>query len=164
MSPTPAGRERRGSVYESTPMFGSTAYGALNYVELLLTNVEIKALRATPKLLLNAPGLGRMMDVMFAQLELKAGANVLSESAANLDFRYVGKASGVIVTSEMTGFIDQATDQVLRVRPSNDKVTATANHANLGVELFNNGAGEFAGNAAADATLRVRLWYTVLPI
>lgn len=132
-------------------------------VEIALTNAEIKALRATPKLLVAAPGAGLMLVMHKALIILDAGANVLTESAANLDIRYVGKTSGVIATTEATGFIDGAADQAIQATVAQDKLITKANSENLGLELFNNGAGEYAGNAAADAKLRVRLWYAIVP-
>lgn len=136
---------------------------SMRTTEIALTNAEIKALRASPKLLLPAPGAGLMNVVHRAVIILDAGANVLTETAANLDLRYVGKASGVLATTEATGFIDGAADQAIHVNVAQDKVITKANSENLGLELFNNGAGEYAGNAALDAKLRVRLWYAVVP-
>lgn len=135
----------------------------MNYAEIALTNAQIKALRATPRLLIAAPGAGKLIVVFRAVYILDAGTNALTESADNLDLRYVGKSSGVLAATETTGFIDQTTDQAINVVIANDKLITKANSENLGVELFNNGDGEFAGNAALDAKLRVKIWYATIP-
>lgn len=162
MAPTPTMRHRRPVALDAAPTFGPAAVGGINYTEITLTNAQIKALRASPLTLVLAPGLGRYLDPIAMDLVLKAGTNVLTEATANLDLRYVGKAAGVLHTSEMTGFIDQAVDMTTRARVANDKIITRANCENLGLELFNNGAGEFGGNAALDALLKVRLWYSSL--
>lgn len=128
-----------------------------------LTNAQIKALRATPVTLVAAPGAGRVLVVHRYALFLKAGTNVLTESAANLDFRYVGVASPVLGTIEATGFIDQAASTMTQGVVAQDKIVSKANSDNKGVELFNNGAGEYGGNAALDATMVVAVWYSITP-
>ncbi len=50
----------------------------LKHADVLLTNAEIKALRATPKTLVAAPGSGRVLEFVSAVLQLKAGTNVLT--------------------------------------------------------------------------------------
>ena len=160
--PTPSERVRRPMVYEGTQLSGPKAYGNIRFKEVSLSNAEIKALRAAPKGLVDAPGSGKLVELVDAILLLDAGANVLTESADNLEIRYVGKASGVVSTIESTGFIDAAADCFSRAKVAQDLVTTKANSEGLGLELFNNGDGEFAGNAAADATLRVKVWYRVV--
>lgn len=137
--------------------------GGLNYVEGVLTNAQIKALRASPVTVIAAPGAGAVIKVDSYLLALKAGTNVLTESTANIDVRYVGVASPVLSTAEMTGFIDQAADTITQGIVAQDKIISKANSQNKGVELFNNGAGEFGGNAAADALLYYRIWYQIVP-
>src|SRR3954462_11707948 len=81
----------------------------INVATVTLTNAEIKALRATPKTLVAAPGAGKMLEFVSAQLKLVAGANVLTESTANLAVKYTdGSGAAVSQTIECTGFIDQA--------------------------------------------------------
>lgn len=129
-------------------------------VEVALTNAQIKALRATPVTLVAAPGTGYMLVFRGASLLLDAGANVLTESTANLGIKYTD-GSGVQVneTVEATGFIDQAVDTATYARPKLDPIVAKSGCENKALVLHNLGAGEYAGNAAADATLRVKVWY-----
>lgn len=131
----------------------------IQVAEVALTNAQIKALRATPVTLIAAPGAGKVIEVTGWQIILDAGTNALTESAANLDVRYAGATA--IGTTETTGFIDQTTDQWIYGRPANDKLVTKANCENKAVELFNNGAAEFGGNAAADALLRVKIAYRI---
>jgi len=125
-----------------------------------LTNAEIKALRASPKTLVPAPGAGYFLQLDSLWLILNAGTNVLSESADNLVVEY---ASGVDATAaiETTGFIDQAVDQVAYYRGINIATATAADIANQGLRLFNTGDGEIAGNAALDATMRVVVNYRI---
>ena len=85
----------------------------LRWADVALTNADIKALRATPKTLVPAPGTGKVIEFLSAVLMLKAGTNVLTEATANLAVRYKdGAGVQVSQTIETTGFIDQAADQI----------------------------------------------------
>lgn len=138
--------------------------GSLASAVVTLTNAELKALRATPKTLVAAPGTGKMLKLVSAVVILKAGTNVLTESTANLAVKFTN-GSGVQVsqTAEMTGFIDQAADTVTNIEPKIDGIVAKTAADNAALVLHNLGAGEFGGNAAADATLKVSVLYRILP-
>lgn len=139
-----------------------SANGVLRFAEVSLTNAEIKALRATPKTLVAAAGANTVLELVNGVLILKAGANVLTESTANLAVKYKdGSSTQISETVESTGFIDQAVDTLTTVRPKQDGIVATSIYANQPLVLHNLGAGEFAGNAAADATLRAKIAYRV---
>lgn len=127
-----------------------------------LTNAQIKALRATPKTLVAAPGATKSIELISAILKLTAGANVLTEAADNMAIRYTD-GSGVIVsqTIEATGFIDQAANTFTNALPKIDAIAAATGALNQALVLHNTGDGEYAGNAAADATMRVRIVYRV---
>jgi hypothetical protein len=51
----------------------------LRYADVLLSNSDIKALRATPKTLVPAPGTGKILEFLSAVVMLKVGTNVLAE-------------------------------------------------------------------------------------
>ena len=134
----------------------------LKHADVLLTNAEIKALRATPKTLAAAPGSGKVLEFVSAVLQLKAGTNVLTEATANLAVKYKdGTGVQVSQTIETTGFIDQAADTVTYGLQKLDPIVARTNCENQPLVLHNLGAGEIAGNAAADARLAVKMLYRV---
>jgi hypothetical protein len=122
-----------------------------------LTAANIKALRATPFLIAPNPGTGTVLIPVTGVIILRPGTNVLTEATANLVWRYRGQATPVLATSEMTGFIDQATAQMIFAQFAHDLKPTKAQSDGLGIELFNNGAAEFGGNAANDAILQVYL-------
>ena len=134
----------------------------LRYASVDLTNAEIKALRAAPKTLVAAPGANKIIEFVSAQLQLTAGANVLTEAGVNMAIRYTD-GTGAIVSQaiESTGFIDQAADTITNALPKIDAIVASAAAANAALVLHNTGGGEFAGNAAADATMTVKIAYRV---
>lgn len=127
-----------------------------------LTNAEIKALRATPKTLVAAPGAGYKLEFVSADLYLDYGTNVLTESADNLAIRYTD-GSGVIVSQaiEATGFIDQTADTATNALPKIDGIAAKSGCENKALVLHNTGDGEYGGNAAADTLMRVLVTYRV---
>jgi len=134
----------------------------MKFADVVIANADLKALRATPKTLVPAPGSGKVLEFLSAVLVLAAGSNALTESTANLAVKYQN-ASGVQVsqTVEMTGFIDQTAHQVTYALPKLDPITARTGCENQPLVLHNLGAGEIAGNAANDATLRVKVGYRV---
>lgn len=146
--------------FTTTPTF--TGDGGLQYAEVSLTNAEIKALRATPKTIVAAPAAGKVVVPAFGIIVLIAGTNVLTESTANLALKYTdGSGTQISETVEATGFIDQAASTMTTVRIKQDGIVAKTAADAKAVVLHNLGAGEYGGNAAADATLKVKLWYSI---
>jgi hypothetical protein len=134
----------------------------LKFADVLIANADLKALRAAPKTLVPAPGNGKVLEFLSAVLVLAAGSNVLVEATANLAVKYQnGAGVQVSQTIEMTAFIDQATHQVTYALAKPDPITARTGCENQPLVLHNLGAGEIAGNAANDATLRVKVAYRV---
>ena len=127
------------------------------------TSAEVKALRATPAVLVQAPGAGFYLE--FCRLDLMldyGGTNVFTESTYNLAVRYTN-GSGAIVsqTIETTGFIDQSADTYTCGLPKIDAIVAAASIANAALVLHNTAGAEIAGNAAGDNVLRLRTFYIV---
>lgn len=127
-----------------------------------LTNAQIKGMRAAPKTLVAAPGATKSVELISAVLKLVAGANVLTESIDNMAIRYTN-GSGVIVSQaiEATGFIDQAADTFTNALPKIDAIVAATGALNQALVLHNTGDGEYAGNAAGDATMTVHIVYRI---
>lgn len=130
------------------------------YADRLVSNAELKALRATPIELVPATeaGAGFAIIPLSVVLSLNAGTEVLTESADNLAIKC---STTEIFDIETTGFIDQATDQNRYQEKAEAVMTPIANTA---ITLTNKGDGEIAGNATADATLSVRTYYKIVPV
>ncbi|CAB4166856.1 hypothetical protein UFOVP1383_27 [uncultured Caudovirales phage] len=119
---------------------------------VVLTNAQIKALRATPIALVPASGAGRAIIVEAVDLILDAATAAYTETADNLAVEYSGGTD--ILTIETTGLVDQASAELRTVAPAEALSEPVANE---GVQLFNTGDGEFGGgNAANKLTVRIR--------
>lgn len=131
-------------------------------IKVSLAVGDIKALRATPFELVAAQGAGTMIEFVAAVLKLTAGSEVLSESTDNLVIEY-DDGSGIAVSQviECTGFIDQAADTQTNAKTEVNAIAASSAAENKNLVLFNNGDGEFAGNASDDAALDVHITYRV---
>lgn len=129
---------------------------------ITLTNAQLKALNTTAVELVAAPGAGQLIEFVSAVLHLEAGSEVLTESTYNLDIEYDdGSGAAVCTTIETTGFIDQTVDQVmlaLAIVLAGTTVASTVVNKNLA--LLSN-EGDFAGNASADAVLKVKVTYRI---
>lgn len=134
----------------------------LKYATVTVTNAELKALRATQKTLVAAPGANKSIEFVSALLRLNAGSEALTESADNLSIRYTN-GSGVKVSAdiEATGFIDQTSNTFTNAIPVKDAIVAVTGALNQALVMDNDGDGEFAGNASGDATMTVHVIYRV---
>lgn len=134
----------------------------LQYASVAVTNAQIKALRATPKTLVAAPGANKFLEFVSAVLVNAGGTNALTESADNLAVK-LNNGSGLAVsqTIEATGFIDQTAKTLTNALPALDAIVASASAANKALVLHNTGDGEYGGNAAADVTWTVLVAYRV---
>lgn len=152
------------SVIPRTATVGSADLDAtaIKYSTINLTNANIKALRATPITLVAAQGANKVIEFVSAQLRLDYGSNVFTETADNLAVRYENGAGALASQAiECTGFIDQAADTITNALPKIDAIVAQASMANKAIVLHNTGDGEFAGNAAADSLMVVKVSYRV---
>lgn len=127
-----------------------------------LTSAEIKALRATPKTLVDGIA-GKTIQLVSATLLMDyGGTNAFTETADNLAIRYTD-GSGVIVSQaiETTGFIDQTADTVTNALPKIDAIVTVAGSKGKALVLHNTGDGEIAGNAGNNNTMEVAVSYIV---
>lgn len=139
---------------------GSAADSFIHTDTVELSNADIKALRATPKTLVAAPGADKVVEFISAVLILDYGTNVLTESADNLVIEYATSGTDITAAIEATGFIDAAADTLKLVYAAITDVSA-ANAVNLAVQLFNTGDGEYAGNVAENTTMTVKVNYRI---
>lgn len=139
--------------------------GIMSYATVSLTSAQVKALAATPIQLVAAPGAGKVVKLMGAQLKLVyGGTNAFTEAGDNLVINYTN-AAGVAVSQviEMTGFIDQTASMYTNAEPAINAIVTAAASENQALVLWNNNA-EIAGNAANDNTLEVSIAYRIVEI
>lgn len=143
----------------------ATIKAPVEMVEVTLTAAEVKALAATQKTLVAAPGAGKMLQFISATLKLNYGSEAFTESADNLAIKYTDD-SGVAVsqTIESTGFIDQTADTYTNALPALNAIVAASAAENQPLVLDNTGDGEIAGNASNDSTLTVAIVYATVSI
>lgn len=134
------------------------------YVELSFTSAQVKALRATPQTLVPAPGAGFILELLSAELYLDyGGTNVFTAGAGDdMAVKYTnGAGVAVSQTIECTAFLTAAADTRTNALPKIDQIVAKAGCENQALVLHNTGGAEFAGNAAGDNVLRVKVRFTV---
>lgn len=132
----------------------------IQYAEVALTNAEMLALRATPKTLVAAPGAGKMIEFLSAEV-LFDYVGAYTESDDNMAIKYNnGAGAAVSETIESTGFVDATADSVIKVAPATSAVLAKTASENLALVLHNTGDGEFGGGNAGNA-VRVKVAYRV---
>lgn len=134
----------------------------LKYAEVSITNAQIKALRATPKTLVAAPGAGKVLEFVSGVLFHDYGSNALTESTDNMAVRFTD-GSGTIVSQaiESGGFVDATADTMTNILPKIDAAASKTGCENQALVLHNTGDGEFGGNAAADTVWRAKITYRV---
>lgn len=140
---------------------GSAADSILKTDTITITNAQLKTLRASPKELVAAPAAGSMVEFVSAVIAMNYGSNVLSETADNLVIQYHTSGLDASAEIETTGFLDQAADMVAVVKGASIAGAAATSFVAQALEIFNNGDGEFGGNAGADTILTVKVTYWV---
>ena len=124
-----------------------------------LTSAQIKALKATPITLVDAPGADlAVVPVSIALVVNYGGTNAFTETADDLSIGYSGGAE--IKEIESTGLIDQTNDEWRYITFEFDETFQPTE--NTAVEITNLD-DEIAGNAAGNNTARVVLTYRVVP-
>ena len=127
----------------------------IQYAEIDLSIAEMKALRASPKTLVAAPGAGYCLDFVGAFMVYDYAA-VFTETSDDLAIRF-NNGSGAIAstTLDTTGFIDQTADQIRTFKPITTDLTPVANAP---LVLHNVGDGEFGGTGSP---CRIKVAYRV---
>ena len=155
------------AVYENQGTVTTASFslvGATQVEKISLTNAEIKALRATPKTLVSAPGANKSLEFISAVLKLNyGGTNVFTESTDNLAVKYTnGAGVAVSQTIESGGFIDATADTQTNALAKIDAIVASSGAENQALVLHNTGDGEIGGNAGADNTIDLWVAYRVI--
>lgn len=140
---------------------GSASDSLLKTDTVEITNSQLKALRATPKVLVAAAGADKMIELVSAVLILDYGSEALTESVDNLIIEYASSGVDATAAIETTSFIDATADTIALVMPVGIAGAAATNLVNDGLHLKNTGDGEFGGNASADTTMTVKVTYRV---
>ncbi|MCH7492882.1 hypothetical protein IID19_04850, partial [Patescibacteria group bacterium] len=140
---------------------GFDSGSVIQHITVELSNADLGTIRATPIVLVGAPGANKYIEFVSASLiHDYGGTNVWEESADNLVIEYGTSNVDVSGAIETTGFITATADQIINsiaiefTAPAADMVNQT-------LELFNTGDGEFAGNAGNDNTMTVKVSYIV---
>jgi uncharacterized membrane protein (Fun14 family) len=124
--------------------------------EVSLTAAEILALNGTAKTLVPAPGAGKILEFISAQMSYRYGTVVYTiGGATNLQVQYTNIAGLVLSTTQaVTGMLDQNTNQVRTLSKLATSITPIVNAA---LVLFLDGANVTLG----DGLMFVRLAYRV---
>ena len=136
------------------------ADGVIHRAVVDLTNAQIKALRASPKQLVAAPGADLFIQLIDVTLILNYGSEALTESTDNMVVQYDG-GEAATAAIEATGFIDATADTICHTKGAGIAAGAASGIVNKKLELKNSGDGEYAGNASLDTTMRAIVTYWV---
>lgn len=156
------GKTRLGAL--SSPQSTSiTASGVsipvLQWADVSITDTQMKALRATPKQLVAAPGTGYALQFLGAQFFFDY-TGAYTESSDDLGVKYTdGSGKQVSDTLDATGFVDATADAHAFVTASQTSLLT----ANAALVLHNLGDGEYGGGNASNA-VKVRCFYRTLPL
>lgn len=131
--------------------------------DITLTSAQIKSLAASPvTLVAGIPN--AIIKPITAVLTMEyGGSNVFTEAGQSVGLFY-NNAAGLIATdlTAGTGFIDAAASSYLALKDGGVAGLKAA-AAGLPLVISQNGA-EWAGNAAGDNTLVVRVFYTIISV
>jgi hypothetical protein len=138
----------------SAPGLATPGY-EIDTISISLTPAQVKALRATPAVLVPAPGLGRAVQLLSGVIIYDFAA-VYTETTDNLVVRYTnGSGAAASQVVETTGFLDSTGDEIRPILPVNDADMVP----NAAIVLHNNGDGEFGGTGSP---VRIFIQYAVI--
>lgn len=120
-----------------------------------ITTAELLALNAAPKTLVAAPGAGKALILIDAQMELTYNSAAYDGIAAgeDLEIRYTDGSGQLVATVETTGFLDAVADAYRHAYPAAAAAIVPAANAAL---VMNLASGEIA---TGNSPLKVRVRY-----
>lgn len=130
-------------------------------LDVTVSSAEILALNATPKTLVAAPGVGKILQFIGALAVLDYNSIAYDGIAAgeDLGIRYINGTGNFLASFEATGFLDQASDQI-RIAPQYSPLAnnLTAANENQPLVLHMSGGEIATGNSP----VKIRIWYRVI--
>ena len=134
----------------------------IQYAEVTVSSAQLLAIRATPIVMVAAPGAGKFVEFLSAVLllDFNAAAYVITAGADDLAFKYINGAGVTASTAiDTAGFLDQVADRAVHSRPNAAPPPWTAAQiVNQALVLHNVGANEFT---VGDSPVRVKIAYRV---
>jgi hypothetical protein len=100
------------------------------FYRVTVSSAEILALNATPKTLVAAPGAGKVLEFVSATLFFDATATAYAGIAAGEDLaiRFTDGSGAIASTTlEVTGLLDQTSDQIRTFKPITTDLTPVVN-------------------------------------
>lgn len=159
----------RGDGWKLQSLFFGNTKSRMATVTKILTNAQVKALRATPISLVAAPGAGKVVLPVFCYVALIYGGTNAFTAAANdnLSLKLKDGSGALLMSGGVQAFI-QNTASALTAMVPGTAVGATPNILktvgdNQALVIHNQTAGEIAGNAAGDNKITVTVGYMVMP-
>lgn len=126
----------------------------IQYAEVAITIAEMKALDATPKEILAAPGAGYVTEFISA-LFIYDYAAAYTESTDNLIIKYTDESGAAVSTTlETTGLLDATSDQIRTFKQLSTDIVPVANAA----LVLCNTDGDFGGTGSP---IRMKIAYRV---
>jgi hypothetical protein len=143
----------------------ATLFADLDHQDTVLTSAEVQALRATNITVVDAPAAGfAVLPVMVFFFLAHAGNSdfVQTNGTDHLALRWSASNELIEIGTEaqITSLLEASADAALYVPLAAGTVPEEA----TAIDLDNNGAAEFSGNADDDNTLSVRVWYATVPM
>lgn len=121
-----------------------------------VSSAELLALNATPKQLVAAPGAGKALILVDAQLDLPYNSAAYAGIAAgeDLEIRYTNGSGQLVATVETTGFLDATASAYRHIYPASTAAIAPVENAALVLDLA---VGEITtGNSPLKLRVRYR--------
>ena len=147
------------------PTFQAIGGTSLSSASITITSAQAKALHATPQTIVAAPGAGKVILPFMAEAQLNyGGTNAFTNTGSGTLELFYGSSSGSIAMSLLASTQITATSNQIGLLPLSGVFAASSAISNTALVASQTSATEFAGNAAADNTITVTVWYlTITP-